>query len=183
MEYLTVDGGFTKIYNYNFAILNHFRHGAKIYLPLYLASSLNESLADHVKKPSFYPLAHQGLILLIYEYIKDKTMATKDGPLIINSHTSEKCIDSDSTGEPSTPTHKKRKVEIMQEEKDVLADEEEGKNKETISEMEINKEENYGEGEEGGNSENRQPNPEGSKTEKEALKPKEGENPNVEEME
>lgn len=71
----------------------------------------------------------------------------------------------------------------MQEEKDVLCEEEEGKNNEEVSEMEINKEENYGEGEEGGNSEIRQPNIEGSKTEKEALKPKEGENPNVEETE
>lgn len=43
MEYLTVDGRFTKIYNYHFAILNHFHHGAKISLPFYLASSLNES--------------------------------------------------------------------------------------------------------------------------------------------
>lgn len=85
MEYLTVHGRFTKIYNYHFAILNHFHHGVKISLPFYLASSLNKSLADHIKKPSSYPLANQGLILLIYEYMKDKSRATKDDPLILNA--------------------------------------------------------------------------------------------------
>lgn len=52
MEYLTIDGRFSKVYNYHFVILNHFRHGSKISLPFYLASSLNDSLADHAKKPN-----------------------------------------------------------------------------------------------------------------------------------
>lgn len=37
MEFLTVDGRFTKIYNYHFAILNHFRHGVKNLFALLLS--------------------------------------------------------------------------------------------------------------------------------------------------
>lgn len=174
MDYLTVDGRFTKIYNYHFSILNHFCHGAKISLPFYLASSLNESLADHAKKPNSYPLAHQGLILIIYEHLKDKGRATKDDPLIINTHISKSCKDSDSNGDqPSTPTHKKRKVETEHEEKD----------KDTDTKMEQNKDEKYGEGEEGGNSENSHSNPKGSESENDALNPKEYDNPNSDETE
>lgn len=58
MEYLTVDRRFSKVYNYHFVILNYFRHGSKILLPFYLASSLNDSLVDHAKKPKSYSIAH-----------------------------------------------------------------------------------------------------------------------------
>ncbi|XP_059075140.1 uncharacterized protein LOC131063536 [Cryptomeria japonica] len=112
-----------------------------------------------------------------------KKALAKSGMKQEEEEISKKIIDSDSTGEPSTPTHKKRKVETEQDEKDVHCDEEEGKDKDADSKMELNKEENYGEGEERGNSENRHSNPKGLESEKEALNPKEGENPNAEETE
>ena len=36
IEYLTLDGCFTKIYGHHFMLFNHFRHGIRINLPFYL---------------------------------------------------------------------------------------------------------------------------------------------------
>lgn len=150
MEYLTVDSRFTKIYNYHFAIFNHFHHGAKISLPFYLASSLNESLVDHAKNPNSYPIAHQGLILLIYEHLKDKARATKDDPLIMNAHISKSSKDSDLDEEqPDASTHLKRRVDTVNMDSEVHCDVEEEKGKDFEIDMEYEKDENIGEEDEG----------------------------------
>ena len=36
MEYLTLDGRFTKLYGYHFMLANHFRHDVRINFPFYL---------------------------------------------------------------------------------------------------------------------------------------------------
>lgn len=179
MEHLTVDGRFTKIYNYHFAILNHFHHGAKISLPFYLASSLNESLTDYAKNPNSYPIAHKGLILLIFEHLKDKARATKDDPLITNSHIPESCKDFDlDEDQPNAPTHKKRRVEIEHEEMEVHCEVEEEKGKDIEIEMEYEKDDNIGKEDEGDNFENPHSTPMGLDGKNVAPNSKEDDNPN-----
>lgn len=36
MEFITLDGRFTRVYSYHFVILNHFRYKEKIFIPYYL---------------------------------------------------------------------------------------------------------------------------------------------------
>lgn len=111
MEYLMVDGRFSKVYNFHFVILNHFHHGSKSSLPFYLASFLNDSLVDHAKKPKSHPIAHQGLIFLIYEYLKGKARANREDPLVENVDISEGHYGSNSDEESSNlPPHNKVRV-------------------------------------------------------------------------
>ena len=44
IEYLTLDGIFTKLYSYHFMLANHFRHGIRINFPFYLRQSLGLSI-------------------------------------------------------------------------------------------------------------------------------------------
>ena len=44
IEYLTLDGQFTKLYGYDFMLSNHFRHGIWINFPFYLRQSLGNSI-------------------------------------------------------------------------------------------------------------------------------------------
>lgn len=143
MEFLIVDGRFTKVYNYHFAILNHFCHGFKISLPFYLASSLNEILADHEKKPKSYPIAHQGLILLIYEHLKKKARVNKEDPLVENAHISDGHDGSEYDDDSSNiPLHKKGRVgDVDKEDMDVDASSEEERGKATDDEVESEKKE------------------------------------------
>lgn len=69
MEYITVEGHFTRVHTYHFVLLNHFRHKKRISLPYYLFRSLSRSLNKHSKNPST-PVLHCGLIFLIYEHCK-----------------------------------------------------------------------------------------------------------------
>lgn len=39
MEYLTLDGRFSRIYGHHFVIMNHFRYGVKISFSFYLMSA------------------------------------------------------------------------------------------------------------------------------------------------
>ncbi|XP_059068185.1 uncharacterized protein LOC131858755 [Cryptomeria japonica] len=82
-----------------------------ISLPFYLASSLNDSLADHAKKPKSYPIAHRGLILLIYEHLKGKARANRDDTFVENAHISEGYDGSDSDEDSyNLPLHNKLRV-------------------------------------------------------------------------
>lgn len=49
LRYTTLDDHFTIIFSYHFMILSHFRRDSRISLPFYLLSSLEHSLANHVK--------------------------------------------------------------------------------------------------------------------------------------
>lgn len=69
MEYITVEGHFTRAHTYHFVLLNHSRHDKRIYLPYCLSRSLSRYLNKHSKNPS-NPKLHCGLILLIYEHCK-----------------------------------------------------------------------------------------------------------------
>lgn len=55
MKYFTLEGQFTRFYNYHLPLLNHFRHNALISFPFYLMSSLEHSIfrvkAKMDKKP------------------------------------------------------------------------------------------------------------------------------------
>lgn len=69
MEYIIVEGHFTRVHTYHFMLLNHFRHEKRISLPHYLFRSLSRSLNKHRKNPTT-PMLYCGLILLIYEHCK-----------------------------------------------------------------------------------------------------------------
>ena len=44
IEYLTLDGLFTKIYGHHFMLVNHFRHRVRLNLPFYLRKSLGKTI-------------------------------------------------------------------------------------------------------------------------------------------
>lgn len=70
MYYITLDSWFTRIFSHHFFLLNHFRYGIKISIPLYLYTSLNSSINGIRENVVTNPPLHDGLMLLIYEYIK-----------------------------------------------------------------------------------------------------------------
>lgn len=47
MEYITLDGRFTRVYGYHFSLLNHFHHRVRDSFPHYLFYSLNHSIKMH----------------------------------------------------------------------------------------------------------------------------------------
>lgn len=79
MRYLTLDNHFTSIFSYHFMMLNHCRHDRRISLLFYLLSSLEHSLANHVKNGDNLIL-HAGLTMIIMEY--DKPHGVKSSPIV-----------------------------------------------------------------------------------------------------
>ena len=76
------------MYLYHFVFLNHFRHNVKIYIYIYLYSSLKNSIngvRDHIISN---PPLHDGLMLLIYEDIKansvGKFLKTKEAEVEVD---------------------------------------------------------------------------------------------------
>ena len=74
IKYITLDTKFDRICTYHFVLLNHFRYGVKIFFPLYLYSSMNDNINDFKEKNTRNPALHEGLLLLIYEYFKARTI-------------------------------------------------------------------------------------------------------------
>lgn len=65
MEYLTLDGQFTKLYGYHFMLANHFRHDVRINFPFYLKQSLSLSIQETQNDPNREHVFHEGLMVLI----------------------------------------------------------------------------------------------------------------------
>lgn len=68
--YITFDGILSRVCLHHFALMNHFRHGIKTSILFYLYSSMNASINMVREKIIINPPLHDGLIFLIYEYIK-----------------------------------------------------------------------------------------------------------------
>lgn len=83
MEYITLDGRFTRVYGYHFSLLNHFRHKVRVSLPHYLFHSLSNSLDDHKKNPKINHILHTGLIGLIYEHFQN--MSGPSDPIVVST--------------------------------------------------------------------------------------------------
>ena len=74
-EYFILDGRAKHVHKFHFVFLNHFRHKDRIFFPFYLRFSLLHSLQAHRKKES-HSILHEGLILLIENYCKNKAMVS-----------------------------------------------------------------------------------------------------------
>lgn len=78
-EYFILDGRSKRLYKFHFVFFNHFRYKDRVSFPFYLKYSLIQSLQAHRKKES-HPVLHEGLILLIEIYCKNK--AVKPSPFV-----------------------------------------------------------------------------------------------------
>lgn len=84
MEYVTLDGRYTRVFKYHSILLNHFKHQVRVSLPFYLASSLNASLRNNRQNPTRHSILHEGLLMLIHDHLKamqslsHKTPSSKD---------------------------------------------------------------------------------------------------------
>lgn len=67
MEYITMDERFTRVYDYQFILLNHFKYKVKVYFPHYILCSLKHYILEHHKSPRSAPILHVDLIQLILE--------------------------------------------------------------------------------------------------------------------
>lgn len=74
IKYIFLDTRFNCLCMNHFVLLNHFRYDAKISIPFFLYSSINENINDYKEKPISNPTFHEGLLLLIYEFFKDHTI-------------------------------------------------------------------------------------------------------------
>ena len=74
-EYFIFDGRNKRVHKFHFFFLNHFRYKGRISFPFYLQFSLLQSLNAHEKKQS-RPILHEGLILLIEGFCKNKSIAS-----------------------------------------------------------------------------------------------------------
>lgn len=73
-EYFSLDGRNKRVYKFHFVFLNHFMHKDRLSFPFYLRFSLLQSLHAHGKESR--PILHEGLILLIEGYYKNKSIAS-----------------------------------------------------------------------------------------------------------
>lgn len=70
MEYLTLDGHFTRVYGHHFVIMNHFYHRVKMCFLFYLMYVLRANFKDHKKNSSKFPILHEGLLVLIDSHFR-----------------------------------------------------------------------------------------------------------------
>lgn len=75
MRYITLDGRFTKVYGYHFVLLNHFRYDEKVNIPYFLICSMNATIKAHRDNPKGDTTMHQGLMVLIYDHLKDNQIS------------------------------------------------------------------------------------------------------------
>ena len=73
IEYITLNPKFDRIRTHHFVLLNHFRHGAKKKFPFYLYTSMSKSIEGFKKKLVNNPALHEGLLLLVYKFLKTQT--------------------------------------------------------------------------------------------------------------
>ena len=72
MEYLTLDGRYTKLYGYHFVLANHFRHDIRVNFPSYLLHSLTISTQAIQYELTREHVYHEGLMVLIMNVLKSK---------------------------------------------------------------------------------------------------------------
>ena len=70
IEYVTLDPRFDRIRTHHFVLLNHFRHKVKISFPFYIFTSMAKNIEGFKKIPVKNPALHEGLLLLVYEFLK-----------------------------------------------------------------------------------------------------------------
>lgn len=87
IEYFTLDPRFDRIRSHHFVMLNHFRHAVKIYFPFFLFTSMSKSIKGFKNKPINNLALHEGLLLLVYEFLKAQTRGKSLGDLGNNSET------------------------------------------------------------------------------------------------
>jgi len=79
MEYLTLDGRYTKLYGCHFVLANHFCHNIRVNFPSYLLQSLTNSTQSIQRDPTKENFCHEGLIVLIMNMLKSiKNPKTKE---------------------------------------------------------------------------------------------------------
>ena len=81
IEYITLDPRFDRIRTHHFVLLNHFRHGVKIYFPFYLYTSMSKGIEGFKKKSITSPTLHEDLLLLVYKFLKTQTKGKSLGDL------------------------------------------------------------------------------------------------------
>lgn len=69
MCYFTLDGIFSSLFGYHFILVNHFHHKKVISFSFYFLTSLEYEIKEHRKNYKL-PILHEGLIMLIMEYMK-----------------------------------------------------------------------------------------------------------------
>ena len=89
MEYLTLDGRFTKFYGYQFMLANHFRHDVRINFPFYLRQSLSISIQAIQKDPNGEHVCHEGLMVLIMNVLTSKKIMKPRGSLKVADYDME----------------------------------------------------------------------------------------------
>ena len=93
IEYVTLDPRFDRVRTHHFVLLNHFRHKVKIYFPLYIYTFMKKNIEGFNKCPVKNPALHEGLLLMIYEFLKTQTRGKTIGD---SGGTSEDTASSDS---------------------------------------------------------------------------------------
>lgn len=116
MNYLTLDGHYTRVYGHHFVILNHFCHGVNMSFPFYLMSALRANFSDHCKNSTKFPILHEILLVLIDAHFS--SLPPPDDYIHIISENDESSA-GDSNNEASgsgseeiSPPLKKAKMEI-----------------------------------------------------------------------
>ena len=103
IEYVTLDPRFDRVRTHHFVLLNHFRHKVKISFPFYIYTSMAKNIEGFKKCPVKNLALHEGLLLLIYEFLKTHTR----GKTIRDSGSSSEDTTSSDSGE----------VQVMKSEK------------------------------------------------------------------
>ena len=72
IEYLTLDGRFTKIFGHHFMLVNYFKHRVRISFPFYLRQLLDYMILSIQNDPEGDHAFHEGLMVLIMNLLKDE---------------------------------------------------------------------------------------------------------------
>lgn len=106
MCYITLDGRFTKVYDYHFVLMNHFRHDEKVNIPYFLLCSMNDTIKAYKENPMGDTAMHQGLMVLIYDHLKANQIAHPQPSIFESEGGGSDSIFSLDKGSNSDPTSK-----------------------------------------------------------------------------
>jgi hypothetical protein len=70
MEYITLDGHFTRLFGHHFVLLNHCGHHTRVSIPHYFLCFLSTSIDDHRENLDKCLVLHEGFLVLIEENFK-----------------------------------------------------------------------------------------------------------------
>ncbi len=93
IEYVTLEPRFDRVRTHHFVLLNHFRHKVKISFPFYIYTSMTKNIESYKKCPVKNPTLHEGLLLLIFKFLKTQTRVKSIG---VSGGSSEDTASSDS---------------------------------------------------------------------------------------